>query len=78
MPRRKSPEDVAFDAVVGRKIADARKAKGWTYGQLASRLDVTKQQLYWYETGRTACPLRVLRKASVALGVPLGKLLPIT
>lgn len=76
MPRKKSAADVDFDRRVGQRIEAARKKKDFAGVKLARQLGISYNQLYWYETGRSSCPLRTLKKIAVALEVPMGALIP--
>lgn len=69
MPRKKTQEDVEFDARVGKRIEAARKKKGLGGVHFAARVGITQQALYWYEAGRSSCPFRVLMKMATELGM---------
>jgi transcriptional regulator with XRE-family HTH domain len=38
--------------IIGEKIKKLRKAKGWTQGQLALELDINRNQVSLWETGK--------------------------
>lgn len=59
----------------GYKIAEARRAKGWSQQQLAERLDTTQQQIARYETGQRDPKADVILKMSSVLGVTVSYLL---
>lgn len=59
----------------GYKIAEARRAKGWSQQQLAERLETTQQQIVRYETGQRDPKADVILKMSAALGVTISYLL---
>ena len=59
----------------GYKIAEARRAKGWSQQQLAERLDTTQQQIARYETGQRDPKADVILKISSVLNVTVSYLL---
>lgn len=59
----------------GYKIAEARRAKGWSQQQLAERLDTTQQQIARYETGQRDPKADVILKISSILNVTVSYLL---
>jgi transcriptional regulator with XRE-family HTH domain len=73
--RKRNAEQIAFDAAVGRRIESMRKARGIGASQLARRVGITPQRLYWYEVGK-GCPLHIIGKIADALALPLTDLMP--
>lgn len=63
------------DDLGGYKIAEARRAKGWSQQQLAERLDTTQQQIARYETGQRDPKADVILKISSVLNVTVSYLL---
>lgn len=57
------------------KIAEARRAKGWSQTDLAKRIGTTQQQIARYESGANDVKSSVLLKMSCALGVTISYLL---
>ena len=57
------------------KIAEARKAKGWTQKELADRLGTTQQVVYKWEHGINDPRADVMVRMAAALGVTLSYLL---
>lgn len=57
------------------KIAEARRAKGWSQQQLAERLGTTQQQVARYETGQRDPKADVILKMSAILNVTVSYLL---
>ena len=54
---------------LGHQLRDARKAARLTQGQLATRLNVSRQMICRYEAGRDAPAVEVLALAATTLGV---------
>lgn len=57
------------------RIADARKAKGWSQQQLAEQLGTTQQQVARWETGQRDPKTSIIVRISAALGVTVSYLL---
>lgn len=53
----------------GKRVAQLRKAKGWTQVQLAEAIGVSRQQVQNWERGRKGTPTRRLMKLYEILGV---------
>jgi len=68
--KRPSPIDVA----VGRNVRIWRMARGMSQAQLASRLDVTFQQLQKYEVGANRIGTGRLVKVAAVLRIPIATL----
>ena len=60
------------------KIAEARKAKGWTQAQLGDLIDVSQQAIQRYETGQRDIAASKLILLSRVLGVTVAYLLCMT
>jgi transcriptional regulator with XRE-family HTH domain len=56
--RAKTEAERAFDQEMGRRLCVARKEAHLTTAEFATRAEISVQQLYWYETGVNAIPLR--------------------
>lgn len=54
---------------IGKRIAEARRAKGMTQAQLAEEIHVTRAGISHWETGRTVPDYDTLRRLSEILGV---------
>ncbi|RZI98474.1 MAG: helix-turn-helix domain-containing protein [Brevundimonas sp.] len=67
--------DVAFDAEVGQRIRDHRKAAGMTQSDLARAAGVTFQQVQKYERGTNRVAASRLSSIAAAVGVPPSELL---
>ena len=66
-----------FTKAVGRRIAELRRARGWTQQALADRLRIDVSALQRLERGAHACTLDTLWKIARALRVePLQLLVP--
>jgi transcriptional regulator with XRE-family HTH domain len=60
-----------IDAEVGRRIREARLAKGLTQGQLGERMDLTFQQIQKYEKGLNSVATCRLPSLCKALDMPI-------
>jgi Zn-dependent peptidase ImmA (M78 family)/transcriptional regulator with XRE-family HTH domain len=60
---------------LGQRLADARRGKGWTQGQLAERVDLTQTAVSRIETGTRAVGSLELAELAEALGVSVLDLL---
>lgn len=72
--RKRSAEQLAFDAAVGRRIESIRKARNIGATQLARMVGITPQRLYWYEVGKS-CPLHIIGKIAEVLSLTLTDLM---
>ena len=61
--------------IVGKRIAIARDAKGWSQGDLGERMGTSQQQVARYESGANDVKSSVLLKLSAALDVTVSWLL---
>ena len=59
----------------GRKIAEARIAKGWSQSDLAKKIGTTQQQIARYESGENDVKASIILKLSAALDVTVSYLL---
>lgn len=60
---------------VGKKIREARKAKGFTQEDLAKLLDVSRVVVSDYETGKQNLTLDTIDRVANALGIEAAVLL---
>jgi transcriptional regulator with XRE-family HTH domain len=75
MPAKKLPKKPSsIDVAVGRNVRIWRMARGMSQAQLASRLDVTFQQLQKYEVGANRIGTGRLVKVAAVLGIPIATL----
>lgn len=72
MPRNRDQELIA---VVGQRVAAARKARGLTQEKLAEAISIQPVTLSRLETGARALGLSTLAKIAETLGVGLGDLI---
>lgn len=63
--------------IVGKRIAIARDAKGWSQGELGKKVGTTQQQIGRYESGANDVKSSMLIKLSAALDVTVSWLLGI-
>lgn len=70
-PRR----DIELATVIGRRIAEARRARGWTQAVLAEAVNTETVSLSRYETGARMPSLSTLSALAVTLDVPLSNLI---
>lgn len=66
----------SFYAVVGRRIAERRKALGRTQVQLAETLGVAHQTMAHYGRGVSRIPVETLAQAAAALGGSVEQIRP--
>ena len=59
----------------GYKIAEARRAKGWSQSDLAEKLGTTQQQISRYESGERDPKASIVADLSATLGVTISYLL---
>ena len=70
-----SPEDQRFFKAFGARIAELRKAQGFTQQQLADQLGLAQQVVASYEIGRRRVPISMLPALAIALAVSVDTLL---
>ena len=63
-------------AEVGQRIRAIREGRGWTQGDLATRLQRTQTAVSYWESGRRGLSLDDLVEVAGILGVPTSELLP--
>ena len=61
--------------LIGERIKEARKNKGWSQEKLAEEIDVATAYLSRVERGGTAINLKRLGQISVALDIPMEELI---
>ena len=64
-------KDDAFSRSIGRKIQNARKAKGWTQKQTAQKMGISQQLISRSETGGENLSLMKLKEISGLLGLKI-------
>ncbi|MBS0560768.1 MAG: helix-turn-helix transcriptional regulator [Proteobacteria bacterium] len=62
-------------AEIGRRIAAARQAQGWTQTELAARLGVTRSAVAQWETGRAGQVTGTVSRIAEVLGIGVEHLL---
>ncbi len=67
--------DKAFYQALGQRIADARKARGFTQQQIASELGIAQQTLAHYEGGRLRVAVALLPQLAKALTISFEELI---
>lgn len=67
--------DASQDKAVGRRLADARAAKGWSLEHVAKRIGVTRATIGHWETGARAIKHRDLAAICTVLGVSADEVL---
>ena len=70
-----TPEDEAFYAALGQRIANARKAQGITQVQLAKMLGVSQQTIAHYEGGRLRLVASIIPAIAQAVGTTVMELM---
>lgn len=63
-----------FLAVVGKRVREHRDSVRMSRKVLSQRSDVSERYLAQLESGKGNMSIKLLRKVSIALGVPLHKL----
>ena len=63
-----SREATAYDVAIGERAAHIRKVLAMTMSEVASRLNVTRQTLANYESGRTPMRASVIRQLCEVYG----------
>lgn len=66
--------NISAPATVGRRIRNARKAKGWTLDQLAQALDISRVSVWGWENGKTHPRPSRLADVAAALDLPVEQL----
>lgn len=70
---------VDYDAVklqwAGQRIAEARKARGWSQAELGKRMGLAQTQISRIERNPDSSTLRTLKKVAAALGVDVRGLI---
>lgn len=61
---------------IGNKLAEARVAKGMSQTDVASKLNVTRQNISQYERGERIPKISTLENLATALNVPMETLMP--
>jgi transcriptional regulator with XRE-family HTH domain len=72
---RRGPDEVAFYAEVGRRVAQARNAAGLSQQQLADMLQLRQTAISYYEGGKRGMPLATFADLADALNVDPAELL---
>lgn len=67
-------DDKEFFVALGLRIAQLRKARGWTQQALADKLGVAQQTLAHYEGGRIRIPVSTLPLLATLLATPIDTL----
>ena len=70
-----TPEDQVFYTALGKRIAQARKAKGITQVQLAEMLDISQQTVAHYEGGRLRLPASMVPIIAKAVDITVMELM---
>lgn len=68
-------DTINLNQAAGQRIRTMRKIMGLTQSTLASKIDVTYQQLQKYETGKNNISINTLERISQALGTSPAKFL---
>jgi transcriptional regulator with XRE-family HTH domain len=69
-----NPEDKRFFKELGTRIAELRKAQGFTQQQLADALGLSQQMIASYEVGRRRVPISMLPTLAIALAAIMDDL----
>ncbi|MDR3741614.1 MAG: helix-turn-helix transcriptional regulator [Terracidiphilus sp.] len=74
--RIRSVSEEQFNAEMGKRIEAIRRKRGFTQVDFARAVQISPQQLYWYEVGRNTCPPVLLARMAYVLVVALTDLVP--
>ncbi len=75
-PRRRSPEDGKYFAVIGRRIQALRHAANLSQEDVASKIGYTRITVHHVETGKQDISVYFLYKVAECLGCSVHALLP--
>ena len=70
----KDPQERKFLLAFGRRLAELRKARGFTQNGFADELDISRLSLAYFETGRRWPRPVTLQKLAKKLGVTVSDL----
>jgi transcriptional regulator with XRE-family HTH domain len=70
----KDPQERKFLLAFGRRIAELRKARGFTQNDFADSIDISRLSLAYFETGRRWPRPVTLQKLAKNLGVTVSEL----
>jgi len=70
-----SPDEQAFYRHLGQRVAERRKAAGYTQVQLSATLGMAQQTLAHYEVGRLRMPVGLLMRIADLLAVGVEQLI---
>ena len=70
----KDPQERKFLLAFGRRLAELRKARGYTQNDFADSLDISRLSLAYFETGRRWPRPVTLQKLAKKLGVTVSDL----
>jgi transcriptional regulator with XRE-family HTH domain len=70
-----TPDESAFFRLLGKRIAERRKAQDLTQAQLGERIGITQQQIASFEIGRRRIPVSILPLLAKALGTSVEALI---
>lgn len=70
----KDPQERKFLLAFGRRLAELRKARGYTQNEFADALDISRLSLAYFETGRRWPRPITLQKLAKTLGVTVSDL----
>lgn len=70
----KDPQERKFLLAFGRRLAELRKARGYTQNDFADELDISRLSLAYFETGRRWPRPVTLQKLAKKLGVTVSDL----
>lgn len=70
----RSPKETKYLAAFGKRLAEVRRAKGFTQESLAEKADVTALTVSYIEQGRQWPRITTLHSLAKSLGVPVAEL----
>jgi len=70
----RSPKEAKYLAAFGKRLAEIRRAKGFTQESLAEKADVTALTVAYIEQGRQWPRISTMQSLAKSLGVPIAEL----
>jgi transcriptional regulator with XRE-family HTH domain len=70
----RAPKEAKYLAAFGKRLAEIRRAKGFTQESLAEKADVTALTVAYIEQGRQWPRISTMQSLAKSLGVPIAEL----
>lgn len=69
------PASRRYYELLGHRLAELRKSRGFTQGELGRKLDVSQQAIFAYEIGERRVPVIVLDQLATLYGLPVEEVM---